>query len=526
MNEEWQEYMSRKRKRSARKSGDKRSKSDENSNSVSDSFSRTASVIQEANETLDSQINELLDSNLDMPDTPQAGLPGMNMDAAGQPTTLAGLPGTNMIFASQPTPGLNTTSSTTSSMGSMTFTTSYHTSPVSTYTVLGTTSSTGQPTSISTLNGTGAAFGQPLQNPFSALNGPSAFNTSSSNLSHMGVTDGSTALILHEIQSMRAGLVNDLSTQMRIEMQKVHNEIAEGFNKRFKLLEDEVVKLQGEHVKLSQELGKVAVSGSLQGDTLQQVVDTSVQQAISNTSFLTKKHFDYDVTIACPGVIYSADENIEEKAKQLIHVGLNLPDVKVVRAMRTPFQHHINRPGLMKIELESVEVKKRVLAQSGRLQSWQVLGPKVIIRGSQTHDMRTQVRNQVTFLKGTGLDSQFTVNKNGLLQAKPGSQAAANIQASNQMFQGNAYPNNPMYAPRPNNPVYAPRPQSQSNGTSFSYNNNPVYGPPTQPRPSNGHVTNSVYTPSVQPQTYAQAVQTPQTSSNVNPLLQFMPGLR
>ncbi len=41
-------------------------------------------------------------------------------------------------------------------------------------------------------------------------NGPSTFNTSSSNLSHMGVTDGSTALILNEIQSMRAGIVNDL----------------------------------------------------------------------------------------------------------------------------------------------------------------------------------------------------------------------------------------------------------------------------------------------------------------------------
>ncbi len=304
-------------------------------------------------------------------------------------------------------------------------------------------------------------------------------------------------------------------------MQKMYNDITQGVDIRFKKLENEVVKLQEENVKLRQELGNVSVSGSLQGDTLKQVVDSSVQQAISDSNFLTKKRFDYDVTIACPGVRYSPDENIEEKAKQLIHVGLNLPDVKIVRATRTPFQHHINRPGLMKIELESVDEKKRVLSQSGRLQSWHVLGPKVIIRGSQTHDMRTQVRNQVTFLKGTGFDSQFTVNKNGLLQAKPGSQAAANIQASNQMFQGNAYPNNPSYAPRP---------QSQPTAQTFSYNNNPVYGPPPQSRPSNGHVSNSVYTahpPPVQPQTYAQAVQTPQTSTpNVNPLLQFMTGIR
>ncbi len=264
----------------------------------------------------------------------------------------------------------------------------------------------------------------------------------------------------------------------------------------------------------------MSVTGSVQGDTLDQVVKSSIDQAIASQNILTKKRFDYDVTIACPGVRYSPDEDIEEKAKQLVHVGLNLPHVKIVRAMRTPYQHHINRPGLMKIELESVQAKKEVLSQSGRLRSWQVLGPKVIIRSSQTHDMRTQVANQVTFLKGTGLDKQFTVNKNGLLQARPGSQAAANIYASNQMFQGNAFPNNPMYAPRP---------QSQPSGPRFSYNNNPVYGPPpsTQPRPSNGHVNNSVYTPHAptsQSQTYAQVAQS--APQNVNPLLQFMSGLR
>ncbi len=348
-------------------------------------------------------------------------------------------------------------------------------------------------------------------------NGAASFNSSENNLSHMGVTDGSTALILGEIQAMRTAIVGELGAKFSADIQKMHDDIVQGFSGRFQRIEDKVAKMEEEHAKFRQDLTNVSVTGSLHGDTLELVVNSSVEQALSNTEFVTKKPFEYEVTIACPGVRYSPNENVEEKAKQLIHEGLNLPNVKIVRAMRTPYNNYLNRPGLMKIELESVEVKKEVLGQAGRLRSWHVLGPKVIIRGSQTHEMRTQIGNTITFLKGAGLENQFTVNKNGVLQARPGTQAAANIQASNQMSQGNAYPNIP---------VYAPRSQSQP-GPRFSYTNNPVYGqpPPSQPRPTNGNVTNSIYTPNVslaQPPTYAQVAQ-PGTT-NVNPLTQFMSG--
>ncbi len=312
---------------------------------------------------------------------------------------------------------------------------------------------------------------------------------------------------------MRTGIVSDLSAQFNSAIHKMRTEIMEGINHRFKQIEDTVQKVQEDQAKLSQELGNISVSGSLQGDTLDSVVNSSVNQALSNSNFAQKKQFDYNVTIACPGVRYSPDENVEEKAKQLIHEGLNLPDVKIVRAMRTDYNQFTRRPGLLKIELESVDIKKRVLSQSGRLKSWTVLGPKVIIRGSQTHEMRTQVANQITFLKGTGLDAQFSVNKNGVLQARPGSQAAANIQASNQMASGYGYPSNPVYPPQTSNP------QPQVNGYSNNPLYNPVYGPPAQtpsgPRPR--------FNPPPAP-SYANVVQNqPQTGTrNVNPLLQFM----
>ncbi len=134
---------------------------------------------------------------------------------------------------------------------------------------------------------------------------------------------------------MRAGVVNDLSAPFRKDMQKMHDNITRDFSGRLKLIEDKVASVEAENVKLRQDLGNVSVTGSLQGDTLEQVVNTVVEQAILSHNLVTQKPFEYEVTIACPMVKYSPGENVEEKAKQLIHEGLDLPHVKVVRAMRT-----------------------------------------------------------------------------------------------------------------------------------------------------------------------------------------------
>ena len=83
--------------------------------------------------------------------------------------------------------------------------------------------------------------------------------------------------------------------------------------------------------------------------------------------------------------------------------------------MRTPFNHRLNRPGLLKIELESLEIKKKVLAESNKLKNYTSLGNKVVMRTSQTHEMRTQVGNWHTFIKGTGMEDMFTGSKNGTL---------------------------------------------------------------------------------------------------------------
>ncbi len=174
--------------------------------------------------------------------------------------------------------------------------------------------------------------------------------------------------------------------------------------------------------------------------------------------------------------------------------------------MRTPYRN--GRPGLFKVEFETVEDKKLVLGQSSRLQNWTVLG-KVYIRGSQTHEQRTNAENWRTVLKGQGLENEYLVNRNGRVLPRPGSRASANIIASNQNVQRSQGGfNNPVYTNQP--------PPSQ-----FPYPNNPVYGPPQPlpqgPRPRFGQPS-TVSSPS-----YASIASQPGNRFQ-NPGSQYTPG--
>ena len=451
---EWQEYMTRKRRRSSRKSGTKKSKSDNpntnaeygdhSSPSVSDSVSTTVSVIKEACEVLNADSIVSGDKLKEMNMSNYQGLAG-NQGAFGQqPQSTVSqtvLPGTNLIAAGQPAPIVNVSEPTGM----------YNQSRTNT-----------QISNIPTSN----SFSALSQNISGAVGG--TLSSSERTVSQMGISDSSTALILQEIQNMRSGLFTDLTKHFSSEIGRMVNDICLGYEQRFKKLEEKVVLVQEENVRLQRELGNITVNGSIEGDTLEAVVSNTVDRVIIDKKVLTKKEFDYDLTIACPGVRYSPDEDLQQKAEQLVHEGLALPGVKVVRAMRTPYRN--GRPGMVKIEFETIEAKKLVLGQSSRLQNWTVLG-KVYIRGSQTHEQRTNTENWRTIIKGQGLENDYLVNKNGRVLPRPGSRAAANILASNQNAQ----------RPQGNygNPLYA----TQTPSSQYAYPNNPVYGPPPQPPP-------------------------------------------
>ncbi len=157
---------------------------------------------------------------------------------------------------------------------------------------------------------------------------------------------------------------------------------------------------------------------------------------------LTKKRFDYDVTMVCTGVRYSSDEDVQQKAEYLVHSGLGLPGLKVVRAMRTPYY---NKPGVLKIEFQSTEDRKIALGQSGRLRYWNELGFRVLIRESQPKEARMQSDKWRTWMKGNNMMDEYDVNRNGRLLPRAGSTAAANVVAANQVSQTRSSQGNSQY---------------------------------------------------------------------------------
>ncbi len=237
---QWQLYMGKRRRRSARKSGGKKTKTDvsndapielNNESSESVSVSETVSAIHEANETLDSHIDSLLNDNMA---NYQNGLPGTNMIPFGQPPPGQVLNMPIVTSSNTAIAGSTTTTMSASRMMADTSTTTIHNFPMTNQTVQ---SNIGQTQQF-------CAFSVPPPN-----NGAASFNASESNLSHMGVTDGSTALILGEIQAMRAAIVGELGAKFSADIQKMHDDIVQGFSGRFQRIEDKVAKMEEEHVK-------------------------------------------------------------------------------------------------------------------------------------------------------------------------------------------------------------------------------------------------------------------------------------
>ena len=505
MSSEWQPVTNnRKRRRSERKSGKKRqvrvlqdihevTASDSESVDLG-SLSSTINVLRETDDILNSSMmsNSLL-----------GGLPGTNMVPVGTETTLTDSCAVSTAGTSNTVTGL-------------------------------------QPTQT---NGSTINPNIPLSNQFSSLDQPSHSFGSQSNMSHgvggannsfnpservlgdMGVTDSSTALILSEIQSMRQGLYNDLTQHFNTQLGKMYKDICAGYDRRFKTLEDRVSAVEEENSKLRRELDNVSVTGSLEGEALEQVVQNAVDRVISEKRVVTKSDFDIDTTIAAIGIRYSADEDIQEKAEQLVHQGLGLTGMKVVRAKRT-FNSQTNRAGLVKVEFESENDKKEALRHAGRLRSWSVLGYNIVIRSSQTFEHRTHADNFRTLLKGNQLEGEYFVNKNGRVLPRPGSLAAANVLASSQ----NARMPYNNQGSQGNNQVFGPQAPIGQQGNA--YRNNPVYGPPTSsysPRPRSDYAPTAPNIRFGPPSAYsntasyaAAASQTPRGSQNVNPLSQFM----
>ena len=130
--------------------------------------------------------------------------------------------------------------------------------------------------------------------------------------------------------------------------------------------------------------------------------------------------FDPDRTVVVTGVRYSRSEDILQKAKDLVGKGLELGDVEVINATRTPFRD--DKPGIVKVEFNSREEKLSVLRAKLKLQS-SAEYKRVFIRSAQSHAERLVQINNKVILKELGVEHKFRFTGNGRLVLKDQSQA-------------------------------------------------------------------------------------------------------
>ena len=95
--------------------------------------------------------------------------------------------------------------------------------------------------------------------------------------------------------------------------------------------------------------------------------------------------FDPQVTIVAQGLPVSPNEDMITQAKTLVNRALNEPDVPVIRATRLPSRN--NRPGLVKIEVDSLDSKLKLLRKKFELKETENY-KNVFLRSSKSHTER------------------------------------------------------------------------------------------------------------------------------------------
>lgn len=136
--------------------------------------------------------------------------------------------------------------------------------------------------------------------------------------------------------------------------------------------------------------------------------------------------FDPEVSIIMSKVPQNQDENIQEVVEKIIHEGLEMPEVRVVRAMRMRprgMNRQHGRPGprqipLVKVQLEDLETKKQVLRNKLKVQTNTTEFTNVWMRSSKPHIERLIDLNFKTMLDMIPGGDTMTVTNSGRIVKK------------------------------------------------------------------------------------------------------------
>lgn len=166
-----------------------------------------------------------------------------------------------------------------------------------------------------------------------------------------------------------------------------------------KTIETEVKKLQ---TYVDQEIARVV--------TRIETVETKIQEMQLKQEESDK--FSTDVTIVVSGLPFDDEENIAEKVDDLIRRGALVPGIRIVRAIRLPTNNL--RPGLIKVQLQSVQDKIRVLQAKSNVKNCEEYR-RVFIRSSKTHTERVNEQNIQKLLQMIPEGNKYRLTSNGKL---------------------------------------------------------------------------------------------------------------
>ena len=133
-----------------------------------------------------------------------------------------------------------------------------------------------------------------------------------------------------------------------------------------------------------------------------------VERVEENT--VRRTEFSPDVSVVCYGLGYEVEEDLDQKVRRLLKDGLKL-DICYQAVERTPQVN--DKPGVVKIELKSIQDKIKVLRNKSKLSDGGYR--RVYLRSAQTHAERVLHHNTQLLLKELGVDGKYRASGNGKL---------------------------------------------------------------------------------------------------------------
>ena len=128
--------------------------------------------------------------------------------------------------------------------------------------------------------------------------------------------------------------------------------------------------------------------------------------------------FDCDTTIIADNLAFEPDENLDAKAQELIRRDLSL-DIRVVRTTRmrappprTTRRGDIVKPGLVKIQVPTLDDKIKILRQKRMLEN-SASHSRVSLRSSKPHNVRLMEQNFKVMFDMMDCKRDYMITGNG-----------------------------------------------------------------------------------------------------------------